>query len=69
MALPVPDWIDREVGCFVVAAIMISGATLASGFVPPTLPFQIAIGAVVLAAFVLLVVCLTDEPGGLDREE
>jgi hypothetical protein len=65
---PLPDWVDREVVCFVVAAIMISVGTLASGFVPATLPFQIAIGAVILGAFVLLIVCLKDEPGGLDGE-
>lgn len=69
MAFPGPDWLDREVACFVVAAIMISVGTLASGLVPPTLPFQIAIGGVILGAFVLLVVCLRDEPGGLDREQ
>ena len=62
------DWIDREVVCFVVAAVMVSVGTLASGFLPPTLPYQVAIGAVILGAFVLLVVCLKDEPGGPDRD-
>lgn len=68
MDLPVPDWMDREVVCFVIAAIMISSGTLASGLVPPTLPFQLLIGAVILGAFVLIVVCLRDEPGGLDDD-
>jgi hypothetical protein len=68
MDIPVPDWIDREVACFVVAAVMVSVGTLASGLVPPTLPFQLLIGAVILGAFVLIVICLRDEPGGLDDD-
>ncbi|MFB6227991.1 MAG: hypothetical protein ABEH88_05325 [Halobacteriales archaeon] len=68
MALRLPDWMDREVVCFLVAAIMVSVGTLASGLVPPTLPFQLLIGAVILGAFVLIVVCLRDEPGGLDGD-
>jgi hypothetical protein len=67
MAL-VPDWVDREIACFVVAVVMVSAGTLASGLVPPTLPYQIAIAAVIVGAFVLLVVCIADEPGGLDRD-
>jgi hypothetical protein len=69
MAPSVPDWVDREVVCFVVAAIMVTAGTLASGVLPSTLPFQIVIGGVILGAFVLLVVCLKDEPGGLDRDQ
>jgi hypothetical protein len=65
MVPSLPDPIDREVVCFVVAAIMITVGTLASGLVPPTLPFQLLIGAVILGAFVLIVICLADEPGGL----
>jgi hypothetical protein len=68
MDLSLPDWMDREIVCFIVAAIMISIGTLASGFLPPTLPFQLLIGAVILGAFVLIVVCLRDEPGGLDDD-
>lgn len=68
MALSLPDWMDQEVVCFIVAAIMIAVGTLASGLVPPTLPFQLLIGAVILGAFVLIVVCLSDEPGGLDGD-
>jgi len=69
MADSVLDWVDREVVCFVVAAVMVTAGTLASGFLPPTLPFQVAIGATILGAFVLIVVCLRDEEGGLDRDQ
>jgi hypothetical protein len=68
MTLSLPGWMDREVVCFVIAAILISVGTLASGLVPPTLPFQLLVGAVILGAFVLIVVCLRDEPGGLDDD-
>jgi peptidoglycan/LPS O-acetylase OafA/YrhL len=68
MAFSLPDWMDREVICFVVAAILITVGTLVSGLVPPTLPFQLLVGAVILGAFVLIVVCLRDEPGGLDDD-
>lgn len=68
MASSLRNWIDQEVVCFVVAAVMVSVGTLASGIVPQTLPFQILVGGVVLGAFVLIVVCLRDEAGGLEDE-
>ncbi len=68
MAPSLPEWMDREVVCFIIAAIMITVGTLASGLVPSTLPFQLLIGAVILGAFALIVVCLADEPGGLDGD-
>jgi hypothetical protein len=68
MADSVLDWVDREVVSFVVAAVMVSAGTLASGFLPPTLPYQVAIGAVILGAFVVIVVGLKDEAGGLDDD-
>jgi len=69
MATVVPDWIDREVACFIVAVIMMSVGTLASGLLPPTLPFQLLVGAMILGAFVLIVVCLRDEAGGLEDDQ
>jgi len=69
MADSLRDWVDREVVCFVVAAIMVSVGTLASGFLPATLPYQVLIGGVILGAFVLLVVCLKDEPADAPPEE
>jgi hypothetical protein len=69
MADSLRDWVDREVVCFVVAAIMVSVGTLASGFLPATLAYQVLIGGVILGAFVLLVVCLKDEPADAPPEE
>lgn len=58
------SWVDREVACFVLAAVLVTGGTLATGFLPQALPFQAVVGAVILAGFVLIVLCLRDEPPG-----
>lgn len=63
-----PDWLDREVACFVVAAIMVSVGTLATGLLPAELPFQLLAGSLVLGAFALLVICLKDEEAGIDPD-
>lgn len=57
-------WVDREVVCFVVAAALVSGGTLATGVLPQELLFQVAAGTVIVAGFVVIVLCLRDEPAG-----
>jgi hypothetical protein len=64
----VSDWVDREVACFVVAAIMVTAGTIGTGVLPATLPFQLLAGGLILAAFALIVVCLKDEESGVDPD-
>ena len=63
-----PDWVDREVVCFVLAAVMVTAGTLATGIFPARLPFQLLAGGLILAAFALLVVCLKDEDAGVESD-
>jgi len=58
------SWIDREIVCFAVAAVLVSGGTLATGLVPQETLYQAAVGGVIVAGFVLIVLCLRDEPSG-----
>ena len=64
-----PDWLDREVACFVVAAVMVTVGTVATGVLPAELPFQLLAGGMILGAFALVVICLRDEEGGIDPEQ
>jgi hypothetical protein len=64
-----PDWLDREVVCFVVAAVMVTVGTVATGVLPAELPFQLLAAGMILGAFALIVICLKDEEGGIDPEQ
>lgn len=63
-----PDWLDREAACFVVAAVMVTAGTLATGVLPAKLPFQLLAGGLILGAFALIVICLKDEESGVDPD-
>jgi len=64
----VSDWVDREVVCFVVAAVIVTAGTIATGVLPAALPFQLLAGGLILGAFALIVVCLKDEESGVDPD-
>lgn len=56
-----PAWLDRDVACFAIAAVLVTVGTLATGFLPATLPYQLLAGGTILAGFVVIVVCLRDD--------
>ncbi len=58
-----PAMVDvGSVSCFVVAAVLVVGGTLATGVFPPTLPYQILAGGIIVSGFALVFLCLADDP-------
>lgn len=57
----IPSWLDREVACFLIAAIMVTTGTVLTGFLPDQMSFQVVAGALILGGFVVIVVCLREE--------
>lgn len=43
----------RTYGSLLLAALLVVGGTLATGFLPPTLPYQLLAGALIVAGFAL----------------
>lgn len=43
----------RTYGSLVVAALLVVGGTLATGYLPPTLPYQLLAGGIIVAGFVV----------------
>lgn len=43
----------RRYGSLVVAAVLVLGGTLATGVLPPTLPYQVVAGLLIVAGFAL----------------
>ena len=41
----------RTYGSLVLAAVLVVGGTLATGVLPPTLPYQLLAGALIVAGF------------------
>ena len=50
----------REVGCVVVAFALIVIGTFSTGLLPPTTPYQVLAGAIIVAGFALPFFCLRD---------
>lgn len=50
------------VGCFLLAGALVVVGTLATGFLPPTLPYQVLAGGTIVAGFAVIVFCLREEP-------
>lgn len=52
----------RRYGCLLVAAVLVVGGTLATGYLPTTTAYQALAGATIVTGFALVFVCL----GGVD---
>lgn len=56
-----PDWLDREVACFVIAVGMVLTGTFATGLLPARLPYQVLAGSLIVGAFLLVGGCLRED--------
>lgn len=50
----------REIGCLVTAVGVIVVGTLATGWLPPTAPYQAVAGGIIVVGFGMLLYCFRD---------
>lgn len=48
---------QRDVGCLVTAASVIVVGTLSTGWLPPTAPYQVLAGGIIVLGFAMLLYC------------
>jgi hypothetical protein len=52
----------RTVGCLAASGALLVAGTLGTGLLPPTLPYQALAGALIVAAFALVFLCMRETP-------
>ena len=59
----------RTVVTVAAAAVLVIGGTLATGFLPPTLPYQLLAGGAIVAGFALVLVGLGEMPWNVEEDD